>query len=221
MATPTMYRASTVCEVTGLKPVTLRQWHLRGIYTPETEGFQEWTEISDAFHTRLTPEAQAVVDRVTDAERHGWRLYTFDDTVRIEIIRRLIRLGVRPERAGLIARHAFAYIAGIPNDRAVTVTSDGKAIPRRPLALEGPDIFACVREPGEGFEEHQDDEHSEGHGIRISIERVRGPENIGAKFVLASADDFMRTLWNPETGIVINISAIARSVKTKIEALSQ
>lgn len=98
---PKLYRASTACDVTGIKPVTLRQWHLRGHYTPISERFAE-----DVEHGWIKdPGSVKAAEEIREAERQGWRLYTFEDIVRLLIIHRLIQLGFAVERAAMIAEN--------------------------------------------------------------------------------------------------------------------
>ncbi len=100
-----LYRAVTVTKVTGLKPITLRQWHLRNIYQPETELVKEYNDFGRALGMPVPEKVVKLEARIDDAKRKGWRLYKFADIVRIIIILRLTRSGVTTERAALIAQN--------------------------------------------------------------------------------------------------------------------
>lgn len=76
------YRSSAVCAVTGLKPMTLLQWHLRGAFQPSNTGSEE-----------------------SEREHQKWRSYSLDDVVSIEVIRRLTEMGLTLDRSAKIVAH--------------------------------------------------------------------------------------------------------------------
>jgi DNA-binding transcriptional MerR regulator len=219
MVMPNMYRAATVCEVTGIKPVTLRQWHLRGIYTPETEQYRAWFEFASAMGGSPTVSGEVfrqLTEEVENARRMGWRLYTLADIIRIEIALRLTKLRVSPERAAAIANRCYVETA-IPDPRRIHITAGGKELPpKQPGAVKG-DRFAVALQPPDY--DDVDNEKAEEWALDNSVSHC-GISQIGEQFTVTAANDVLRRLWLPEVGIVINVTEIARLVKAKLDSLT-
>lgn len=99
-----LYRAATVCRIANIKPITLRQWHLRELYTPLPEQFKSTMPLLGALGSGPTKEGMAILQAAERAEREGWRAYAFEDIVAISIAVRLINFGITAERALMIAQ---------------------------------------------------------------------------------------------------------------------
>lgn len=190
--TQNLYRAATVCEVTGLKPVTLRQWHLRGLYTPEAEVMSEWVELAPAFTQRpVPPEVKRITDAQAQAKRQGWRVYTFGDLVRICVMRRLILLGITAERAALIVDGMYDPQPDYAEDQYLVWFGGDDA----DVALE--DRYA----------------------IQKSLWNVDGERELARSFKARAAGEPDPLRGRRDMGVVVNISSIVRELKSKLSAL--
>jgi hypothetical protein len=207
--------------------VTLRQWHLRGIIEPEASALPEIFEMATdeavvralQLRPKISPDVVNAVREVQNASRMGWRLYTFVDIVRVEIMQRLLRHGVDPGRAGLIAQRCDVD-QKLPNPRKVYITADGKEIkPQQKPAPTGKDHFAIVFEVNDGFKDVADMENPEDWWVQRSIFHFYGAENIPSQIESAHSDIF--THFDPDTCILLNLSAIERQVEAKLQAAEE
>jgi DNA-binding transcriptional MerR regulator len=197
MTVPRLYSPATVCQVTGIKPGTLRQWHLRGIFQPEAESIPEIIEISKAFGGRPEDELRDAADRVQRAGRIGSRLYTFADIVRVAIILHLIRMRVSVERAAVIA------------DRCYIIDS-GRSSLRFAVSLE-PEYDEAADAEMDGLGEKS--------AIDIGFSHCSSLSEIGKKFQALPEDDPRRKFCHPEVGIVINLDAVTQQIRAKLVSI--
>lgn len=220
-----LFRSATVCEVTGVKAVTLRQWHLRGIIEPEASALPEIFEMATdeavvralRLRPNLSPDVVNAVREVQNANRMGWRLYTFADIVRVEIMQRLLRHGVDPGRAGLIAQRCDVD-QKLPNQRKVYVTADGKEVqPPKRRAPAGKDRFAVVFEVKDDYKDSPI-EDAEKWWVERSVSHFHGIESLPAQLATVAADPDMYPHFNSESFLVLNLSAIERQVEAKLQA---
>lgn len=223
MTVPKLYRAATVCEATGVKAVTLRQWHNRGTFLPETDDFAELFELANdeavkralSLRPDIAPEVVQAVRNVQNAQRGGWRYYTRADILRVAIIVRLIRHGVEAGRAGLIAKHC--HVGGLPNPQIVHITADGREPSLvRPIP-EGKDQFAVVFEVNGGYEEDTGIANAESWWVERSLFHFYGIENLpNLNCIRQDIVDGIHPHFDAETFLVLNLSAIDRQVQAKL-----
>ena len=81
-----LYRAATVCAVTGVSAVTLRSWHNRSRFQTAAE------QLESGSHTWKRPDIGNHLALLADA---GQRLYLADDILRVAVVESLTSLGVR------------------------------------------------------------------------------------------------------------------------------
>ena len=231
-----LYRAGTVHKVTDVKPITLRQWHirLRGKYALESEMLPELADIAPAFGGKPTAEMKQAAEEVTEAQRQGWRLYTFNDIVRVLIIHRLTLLGFTVERAVMIANECNVDGALEWPDRSATCSIEdvieGRVMPKggtKPRPVEK-DQFTVSFLPAEDLlnraeglaDEHERDLLRQMH-VGQATNTYSGRTGVGS---LAWAFRTEPSISEPgllsrDMGVVINVSAYAREVKRRLDEL--
>jgi len=220
-----IYRAATVCKVTGINPVTLRKYHLDGIYTPESEEILDWAKLAQEFGGRGVFTLHRAANQIEHATRSGWRVYTFGDVVRIEIIARLLRHGIRADRAGLIAKKCHLDIGERFQDpRILHVTADGEEIePQETQTPAGKDRFAVIFEVKDDYknlpEPSPPAESNESRFVRRSLFHCYGLDGLLKDVASAVADPSIFPCLNPESFIVLNLSAIERQVQDKLQSI--
>ena len=187
------FRASEVCEATGVKPVTLRQWHLRGVFEMKSEGDGKWRE------------------------------YTLFDAVRIAIIANLLKLGITVERASMIALRCHVENSLTwPKPRIIeggVVVQEG-GLEERPVEFDSFSVFLMPEEAPEesdlpelGLQGLLEFEFDMTHRTAI------GAEQLGSKFQehLYSSGGY----YSLESGIVINVSATARRLRARLREITE
>ena len=207
MGDPKLYRASTVCEVTGIKAVTLRQWHLRGLYIPLSEHLPEFVGGASKFGRKPSPELVKAAKQVREARRQGWRLYTFEDIVRLLIMHRLVLLGLTAERAGLISKSCSVH--GAQQWYA------GHEMPERNVKMDMFDVAFLPEEDALKNVETLYGPPAMDRLIGHSVHTYLGREDLGN---LVPKKD---KLFSRDMGVFINDSAYVREVQAKLAAIEK
>ena len=229
MTAPKLYRASTVCEVASIKPVTLRQWHLRNVIQPEADELPELLELATdeavvrALNLRpnITPEVVEAVRSVQNAGRMGWRLYLDTDIVRVVVLTRLLRHGIEPHRAGLIAKHCQVG-QPLPNPKKVYITTDGKEIKPQPRpAPAGKDHFAIVFESERRVPNFQLGKRGGLVGRAQFVPFLWHRESTNLEIIRSEVADRIFGHFTADSFLVLNLSAIERQVREKLSKIAE
>jgi DNA-binding transcriptional MerR regulator len=227
--TTKLYRASTAQKVLGLKAITLRQWHLRKLYTPETEELVEAAEIQREFAGKANDQLAQTVAEIESAQRQGWRVYTFTDLLRLTVIRKLTAMDVSLERAGMIASRIQGSdaLGGMPVPRVIEgekVIQQGGKRERIP-GIE--DCFLVSFMPREQWVESaeslaNDDERHRmlEYDVSMSTHTYTGREGIGSLAFAFKTEDRI-PVHGRDVAIVLNVSDIARQVLAKLRELGE
>jgi DNA-binding transcriptional MerR regulator len=215
-----LYRAGAVCAATGVKPITLRQWHLRGIIQPEIEVLADVAEIHRSLGAEALPRKLRDAEQAAKVQR--WRQYTFNDIVRVAIVRRLVLLGLSPERAAKIARGADgekSLVWPVPKKTVKGVVVQQAGEEKR---VEKYDSLLVSIVPREDLEESASGlsdaefEDAEDRMISMATNSYIGRERL--EFAFRKREDNEKLAFgDPSCGVVVNVSEIAREVERRLE----
>lgn len=216
------YRASQVCSVVGIKPTTLRQWHLRGVFVCEADLLlgldpDSLIDAESKLGRPISPEEIGEFRRIASG---AWRRYTFRDVVRLGVIQHLVRLGVSIEHAGKFARWVDGE-GSLTWPKPARSNQEGSGLIERPERF---DEFLVFFEPERTEAELPDDLPEEflQHLQNQATRQVNGVEQLPRVFERHLFGDGPHApYYDRAVAIVVNVSRIAREAKKRLASRGQ